>query len=86
MGEFVQFFGIVYQCFYEVLKFGGVLFLCMDWCFIVSLVEVGEYVGFEFINMVVWDKMIGGMGLFYWLQYELICVFWNVGVLYCNNV
>lgn len=84
--EFAQFLGTAHQRLHEALKPGGVLFSCMDWRSIASLVEAGEHAGFELINMVVWDKTTGGMGSLYRSQHELICVFRNAGASHRNNV
>lgn len=84
--EFAQFLGTAHQRLHEALKPGGVLFSCMDWRSIASLVEAGEHAGFDLINMVVWDKTTGGMGSLYRSQHELICVFRNAGASHRNNV
>lgn len=84
--EFAQFLATAHQRLHEALKPGGVLFSCMDWRSIDSLIEAGEHAGFELINMVVWDKTTGGMGSLYRSQHELICVFRNAGASHRNNV
>jgi len=54
---------------------GAVHFVCMDWRHISHLVEAGDAVYDEMLNLVVWTKSNAGQGSFYRSQHELIGVF-----------
>ena len=84
--EFSEFLRLAHERLFGAIKPGGVVFSCMDWRSIAALDEAGRKVGFELINMVVWDKMTGGMGSLYRSQHELICVFKKPGGAHRNNV
>ena len=83
---FAGFLATVHERLFQSMKPGAVLFSCMDWRSIASLANAGQSAGLELINMVVWDKMRGGMGSLYRSQHELICVFKKPGGAHRNNV
>ncbi len=83
---FANFLTTVHERLCQSMKAGAVLFSCMDWRSIASLTKAGHAAGLELINMVVWDKMTGGMGSLYLSQHELICVFKKPGGSHRNNV
>lgn len=54
---------------------GAVHFVCIDWRHVRDVIEAGEALYGDFIDLVVWNKTIGGQGRPYRSQHELICVF-----------
>lgn len=84
--EFQRFLVTVHQHLATAMNPGAILFSCMDWRSIDRLVDAGKTAGMEHINMVVWDKMAGGMGALYRSQHELISVFKKPGGPHRNNV
>jgi hypothetical protein len=51
---------------------GGLAYLCMDWRHAKHVLVGCEETGLELLNMIVWDKVHGGMGSFYRSRHELI--------------
>lgn len=84
--EFAAFLHKAHAQILEKLQPGGVVFSCMDWRSIASLLAEGQNAGLELINLVVWDKGIGGMGALYRSQHELIALFKKPGGQHRNNV
>jgi DNA modification methylase len=64
----------------------AVLFAFMDWRHFSDLDWAGRSAGLKLINMAVWNKGAGGMGLFYRSAHELVAVFCNGAVPAINNV
>lgn len=83
---FAEFLTHVHERLYARMKAGGIAFSCMDWRSISPLIVAGESVGFELLNLAVWDKGVGGMGSLYRSQHELICVLKKPGASHRNNV
>jgi DNA modification methylase len=54
---------------------GAVVYVCIDWRHVGSLIAVGRKVYGAMLNLVVWNKTNAGQGSFYRSQHELICVF-----------
>jgi DNA modification methylase len=54
---------------------GAIIYACMDWRNIRSLISAGEALGLDLKNICVWAKTAAGMGTFYRSQHELIAVF-----------
>jgi DNA modification methylase len=54
---------------------GAVHFVCMDWRHVGELIEAGDVVYSDILNLVVWVKSNAGQGSFYRSQHELIGVF-----------
>jgi DNA modification methylase len=65
---------------------GAVHFVCMDWRHIGELLEAGEAVYGEVLNLVVWAKTNAGQGSFYRSAHELIGVFRVGEGAHLNNV
>lgn len=65
---------------------GGVIFACMDWRSIATLIDVTNASGLELINLCVWNKANGGMGSLYRSKHELIIVARTPGASHTNNV
>ncbi|MFK0689889.1 site-specific DNA-methyltransferase [Mesorhizobium sp. IMUNJ 23033] len=64
----------------------GLAYVCMDWRSIAALINAGESLDLELINLAVWVKTNAGMGSFLRSQHELIAIFKRVGEPHCNNV
>ncbi len=84
--EFRRFLETSLQCMFEALQVGGVVYGCIDWRGDATYQAAARAVGFELLNMVVWNKLTGGMGSFYRSQHELILVFRKPGATHQNNV
>jgi DNA modification methylase len=69
-----------------VSRDGAVHYVCMDWRHIGELIEAGEMVYGEMLNLAVWVKSNAGQGSFYRSQHELIGVFRVGQVAHLNNV
>ncbi|WP_286800289.1 site-specific DNA-methyltransferase [Oceanicaulis sp. UBA2681] len=83
---FAEFLTTVHARLYERIKQGGIAFSCMDWRSVSPLIVAGESVGFELLNLAVWDKGVGGMGSLYRSQHEMVCVFKKAGASHRNNI
>lgn len=68
------------------VKPGAVIFPFMDWRNIEILLAVGRELGLKLINLIVWNKMSGGMGSMYRSSHELLPVFVKPGASHTNNV
>jgi DNA modification methylase len=95
--EFVQGSGIYGDDFHAFLKpkiaamsarakLGSAIFAFMDWRNIEILLAVGRELGLKLINLIVWNKMSGGMGSMYRSSHELLPVFVKPGAPHTNNV
>jgi len=65
---------------------GAIVFVCMDWRHMAEVLEAGQRVFSEFMNLCVWVKNNGGQGSFYRSRHELIFVFKNGKGKHRNNV
>jgi DNA modification methylase len=65
---------------------GAVHFVCMDWRHLGELLEAGDAVYDEMLNLVVWAKTNGGQGSLYRSAHELIGVFRVGNAPHLNNV
>ena len=84
--EFAEFLENAHARMADHVRAGAVIFSCMDWRSVASLVTAGQDAGLELINMAVWDKGVGGMGALYRSQHELVAVFKKPGAAHRNNV
>jgi DNA modification methylase len=84
--EFRHFLETSLQRMFEALQTGGVVYGCIDWRGDATYQAAARAVGFELLNMVIWNKLTGGMGSFYRSQHELILVFRKPGATHQNNV
>jgi DNA modification methylase len=84
--EFAGFLTKAHKQLAEAIKPGGVLFSCMDWRSIATLIRAGQAAELDLINLAVWDKGVGGMGSLYRSQHELVAVFRSPGASHRNNV
>jgi len=65
---------------------GAVHYVCMDWRHLGELLEAGQQVFDEMLNLVVWEKSNAGQGSFYRSKHELIGVFRVGETPHLNNV
>ena len=65
---------------------GAVHFVCMDWRHVGELLEAGDKVYDETLNLAVWVKSNAGQGSFYRSQHELVGVFRVGDQAHLNNV
>ncbi len=85
-GDFVEFLSASLKAAAAVSRDGAVHFVCMDWRHVAELVEAGNAVYGEVLNLVVWVKSNAGQGSFYRSQHELIGVFRVGDEPHLNNV
>lgn len=76
--QFTEFLRVAFANAAAVSMDGAVHYQCMDWRHISEMMEAGNAVYSQLLNMCVWVKDNGGMGAFYRSQHELIFV-WKVG-------
>lgn len=84
--EFRGFLGSNLAHLHARLVEGGIAMVCMDWRHVEELIATGKAVGFELINLCVWNKTNGGMGSLYRSKHELVCIFRKPGASHVNNV
>lgn len=65
---------------------GAVLYACMDWRHAPEILDAGQAVGLDLLNLCVWVKPVGGMGSLYRSRHELVFVFRNGKASHQNNV
>lgn len=84
--EFTGFLGKVWAQIEQALVPGGLAYVCMDWRHMSHLLEglVGREL--EQLNLIVWDKVHGGMGSFYRSRHELIFLVKRQGGAHQNRV
>jgi hypothetical protein len=76
--EFTAFLTAVFAQMAHFSLEGAIHFLFMDWRHQVEMMTAGETVYDELKNVLVWNKLSGGMGTFYRSQHELIYA-WKKG-------
>jgi DNA modification methylase len=84
--DFVGFLSSTLAAAAAVSRDGAVHFVCMDWRHIGELLEAGDTVYGETLNIAVWVKSNAGQGSFYRSQHELIGVFRVGDAPHLNNV
>lgn len=75
--QFRRFLQSVLRRIAKSAKAGAIVFVCMDWRHVSTLIDAGEEIFGELKQLVVWVKTNAGQGSFYRSQHELICVFKN---------
>ena len=65
---------------------GALSFVCIDWRHLSVMLEAGQEVYQELINLIVWTKTNGGLGSLYRSQHELIPCFKKGTSPHINNV
>ena len=73
--DFVSFLKTSLAAAASVSADGAVHFVCMDWRHVGELLEAGDQVYGEMLNLAVWVKSNAGQGSFYRSQHELVGVF-----------
>ena len=68
------------------LRAGSLIFCCIDWRGVGTLLAAAEQMELDLINIAVWVKTNPGMGSFYRSQHELIVVLKKKGAPHRNNV
>ncbi|TGS85785.1 hypothetical protein EN817_20745 [Mesorhizobium sp. M3A.F.Ca.ET.174.01.1.1] len=84
--EFQAFLCDTLETLFTRLSEGALAYVCMDWRSIAVLIDAGESLGLELLNVAVWVKTNAGMGSFLRSQHELIAIFKRPGVPHRNNV
>jgi len=84
--SFVEFLTQSLAAVAAVSRDGAVHFVCMDWRHLSELLEAGDAVYDEMLNLAVWAKTNAGQGSFYRSQHELIGVFRVGKAAHLNNV
>jgi DNA modification methylase len=69
-----------------VSRDGAVHYVCMDWRHIGELIQAGDMVYGEMLNLAVWVKSNAGQGSFYRSQHELVGIFRVGEKAHLNNV
>lgn len=65
---------------------GALHYICMDWRHILHLLNVGQEVYHNLVNLCVWKKTNAGMGSLYRSQHELVVIFKTSDAPHLNNV
>lgn len=73
--EFLRFLQTALGHIADVSVNGSIVFVCIDWSHLRTMLDAGADVSFELKNICVWVKSNGGMGTFYRSRHELICAF-----------
>jgi DNA modification methylase len=84
--DFVAFLNSALAAAAGVSRGGGVHFVCMDWRHIGELIQAGEAIYAEMLNLAVWVKSNSGQGSFYRSQHELVGIFRVGAQAHLNNV
>jgi DNA modification methylase len=84
--EFVSFLTSTLSAAALVSRDGAIHYVCMDWRHISELLEAGQGVYGEMLNLAVWVKSNAGQGSFYRSQHELVGVFRVGQAPHLNNV
>jgi 16S rRNA G966 N2-methylase RsmD len=84
--EFVDFLKATLTVAASVSRDGAVHYVCMDWRHTGELLEAGNAVYGDFLNLAVWGKSNAGQGSFYRSQHELVGVFRVGEAAHLNNV
>ena len=84
--DFVSFLRITLAEAAAVSRDGAVHFVAMDWRHIGDLIEAGQIVYGEMLNLIAWVKTNAGQGSFYRSRHELIGVFKVGAEPHLNNV
>ncbi|CUJ83038.1 Modification methylase DpnIIB [Ruegeria denitrificans] len=84
--DYEDFLTITTRNMVQMLKPGGILFLCIDWRHAEVLLRVVRTLGLDLINTCVWAKDKPGMGSLYRSQHELVLVAKRPGAPHLNNV
>jgi len=84
--ELLDFFLRLCRGLASTLRPGALVYLFIDWRSLRLLLQAGQEVFGDLINLCVWTKDRGGMGSFYRSQHELVLVFRQPGAQHTNNI
>ncbi|OBQ92604.1 hypothetical protein A9K66_10790 [Mesorhizobium sp. AA23] len=84
--EFRAFLCNTLEALFPRLSQSALAYVCMDWRSIAVLIDAGEALGLELLNVAVWVKTNAGMGSFLRSQHEFVAIFKRHGVPHRNNV
>lgn len=84
--EFTEFLGRMWAQASTALVPGGLAYVCMDWHHARHVLQSCEDNGLDLVNLIVWDKVSGGMGSFYRCRHELIFLARTAGAQHTNRV
>ena len=84
--EFITFLIAMLLCLTRSTTPGGLLYVCLDWRGMEHLLAAAREAKLELLNLLVWDKGVGGMGSFYRSRHELIFLFRKPGASHTNRV
>jgi hypothetical protein len=84
--QFLAFLTAALRLLARFSKPGSVHFLSMDWRHLRVLLDAGQRVYDQLLNLCVWVKNTAGMGSFYRSQHELVLVFRNGNAKHRNNI
>jgi DNA modification methylase len=84
--EFMRFLGRVWAQAKAALVPGGLAYVCMDWRNTRRLLQAFEDNGLDLLNLIVWDKVVGGMGSTYRSRHELIFLARKPGAQHTNRI
>ncbi|WP_292619069.1 DNA methyltransferase [Mesorhizobium sp.] len=84
--EFQTFLSATLSAIYARMSESGLAYVCMDWRSIAALIDAGQSLGLELLNLAVWVKTNAGMGSFLRSQHELVAIFKRPGMSHRNNV
>lgn len=84
--EFYEFLHKVMEKMSIATKLGGLIYICIDWRGLGKVLNAGDELDIELLNIIVWNKKNAGMGSLYRSKHELICLFKKPGRAHRNNV
>ncbi|MGR6329972.1 site-specific DNA-methyltransferase [Sphingomonas sp. XXL09] len=84
--EFIDFLKKVFARACESLMPGGLAYMCMDFRHMRHMLDAADKNPLKLLNLIVWDKGLGGMGSFYRSRHELIFLFAHEGATHLNRV
>jgi len=84
--EFTSFLAQVWEQIEAWLVPGGLAFMCMDWRHMRHVLDGANDRRLELLNLIVWNKKVGGMGSQYRSQHELIFLLKKLGEAHTNRI
>lgn len=84
--EFRQFLADFMHQLSLATRSGSVHYLFIDWRHVADMIDIGETIYNQMLNLAVWAKTNGGMGSFYRAQHELVVIFRNGKRTHLNNI
>lgn len=84
--EFTQFLRSSLSAMGQFSRDGSLHYVFMDWRHLPELMDAGQAVYEDWLNLCVWAKDNAGMGSFYRSQHELVCVYKKGKRQHTNNI